>query len=111
MEEYTDVKSQVEYGLDKIDRTRTIEVKLKDFLYLHNVLGEFVRFFHQPLHFQTYEDVSRLVGDVESGALHLLWECYYRSFQYSDIFPKDIVDMIEDGEFENPIPPYYFPPK
>ena len=58
MEEYTDVESQVEYGLEKIDPNRKIEVSLKDFLYLHNVVSELIRFFHQPLHYQTLEDVE-----------------------------------------------------
>lgn len=111
MDDYTDVESQVEYGLDKIDPDRKIEINLKDFLYLHGVIGEFVRFFHQPLHFETFEDVDRFIGNNNSGALHLLWECYYRKFEYQDVFPDDIVKMIDDGEFDNPIPPYYYEPR
>ena len=45
MDEYTDVKSQIEYGLEKVDENRKIELSLKDFLYLHNLLAELVRFF------------------------------------------------------------------
>lgn len=45
MEEYTDVESQVEYGLEKIDPNRKIEVSLRDFLYLHNTIAELVSFF------------------------------------------------------------------
>jgi len=111
MNEYTDVESQIEYGLDKVDPERTVEVNLRDLLYVHTVVGEFVRFFHQPIHWETYGDVERFIGNIENGALHLLWESYYRKFYYSDVFPQDIVEMIDDGEFENPNPPYYFEPK
>ena len=45
MENHTDIESQVEHGLEKIDPNRKIEVSLKDFLYLHNTIAEFVRFF------------------------------------------------------------------
>ena len=74
MEEYTDVESQVEYGLEKVDPTRKIEVSLKDFLYLHNTIEEFIRFFHQPMHYQTLEDVEKFLGNIDKGAFHILCE-------------------------------------
>jgi len=110
MSEYTDVKSQVEYGLEKIDPNRTIEVSLRDFLYLHNTIEEFVRFFHQPMHYETIEDVNKFLGDRDQGGLQLLFECLYRKFEYRATFPEDIRDMIDNSELENPIPPYYFKP-
>lgn len=109
--EYTDVKSQVEYGLEKVDPNRKIEVSLKDFLYLQGVLWEFVRFFHQPLHYETLEDVERFLGDDKNeGAFHLLKQVFYQKFHYEDILPEDIIQMIHDGEFNNPIPSYYYEP-
>jgi hypothetical protein len=110
MEYYTDTKSQVEYGLEKIDPNRKIEVSLKDFLYLHNTIDEFVRFFHQPKHYETLKDVEKFLGDKDKGGLHLLCEILYRKFNYRDTFPKDIREMIENAEFENPNPPYYYHP-
>ena len=109
--EYTDVKSQVEYGLEKVDPNRKIEVSLKDFLYLQNVLGEFIRFFHQPMHYETLEDVNKFLGDYKNeGAFHLLSDVFYTKFQYRDVFPKDIVEMIDNSEFQNPNSPYYYKP-
>lgn len=110
MEKYTDVESQVEYGLEKIDSNRKIEVSLKDFLYMHNTIEELVRFFHQPLHYQTLEDVEKYIGNKSEGALHLLWEILHNKFQYRNIFPKDIQEMIDNSEFENPDYPYYYKP-
>ena len=110
MEEYTDVKSQVEYGLDKIDARRKIAVSLRDFVYLHNLISELVRFFHQPLHYEKLEDVYKFLGDDNEGALKMLSEALHRKFQYRDIFPKDIKEMINNSEFEHPNPPYYYKP-
>jgi hypothetical protein len=108
MENHTDVESQVEYGLEKIDPNRKIEVSLKDFLYLHNVIYEFIRFFHQPLHYETLEDVEKFLGNKKQGAFHLLSEIAYKKFYYQDIFPKDIVEMIDNSEFQHPNFPYYY---
>lgn len=109
MEKYTDVESQVEYGLEKIDPNRRIDVSLKDFLYLLNTIDEFVRFFHQPKHYESLEDVEKFMGNKDKGAFHLL--CEVRSkFYYRDIMPKDIQEMIDNSEFENPESPYYYKP-
>jgi hypothetical protein len=111
MENYTDVESQVEYGLEKIDPTRKIEVSLKDFLYMHNTIAEFVRFFHQPMHYETLEDVVKFIGNSKHGAYHLLCEILYNKFQYQDVFPEDIKEMVDNSEFQNPNYPYYYKPK
>lgn len=109
--EHTTVEEQVEYGLDAIDPARKVEVSLRDLLFVHNTLGEFVRFFHQPMHFETLKDVEDFIEDGFQGALRLLWESYYERFNYRDIFPIDIIDEIDEGKLENPKPPYYFEPK
>lgn len=110
MTAYTTVEEQVTYGLDEIDPQRTIEVNLRDFLYLHNTIAELVRFFHQPMHYESLEDVERFLGGRDNGALHLLWECMYKKFEYRDVMPADVVDMIEQGVFDNPVNPYYYKP-
>ena len=110
MEKYTDVEAQVEYGLEKIDPARKIEISLKDFLYMHNVIGEFIRFFHQPMHYETLEEVNKFLGDKDRGAFHLLREVYYEKFYWSDVFPEDIQKMVHNSEFQNPDPPYYYKP-
>jgi hypothetical protein len=110
-EAYTSVEEQVTYGLEKIDPSRTITLSLRDFIYLHNTLDELVRFFHQPMHYETLEDVSQYLGNRDTGAFHLLSDLLYKKFNFRDILPPDIVGMVEDGEFENPNPPYYYKPK
>ncbi len=42
------VERDVEFGLDTIDSRRTVEIPLRDALYLYKTVGAFVDFFHQP---------------------------------------------------------------
>ena len=110
MNEYTDIEAQVEYGLEKVDGNRMVAVNLRDLLYVHNTISEFVRFFHQPEHYRSLEDVEHFLGNSEKGGFHLLMESLHKRFQYREIFPEDIRQMIDDSEFENPCPPYYYKP-
>ncbi len=110
MGNYTDIESQVEYDLEKIEPNRKIEVSLKDFLYLHNTIAEFIRFFHQPMHYKTLEDIEKFLGKKDRGGFHLLSEIFYKRFNYRDVFPKDIQEMIDNSEFEHPDHPYYYEP-
>ncbi len=110
MKNYTDIEAQVEYGLENIDPNRKIEVSLKDFLYLHKTIDEFVRFFHQPMHYETLEDVEKFLGNKDKGAFHLLCEILYKKFYYQDVLPEDIKEMIENSKFQNPDYPYYYNP-
>lgn len=106
MKNYTDVESQVEYGLEKINPNRKIEVSLKDFLYLHNTISEFIRFFHQPMHYKNLKDVEKFLGNKDRGGFHLLSEILFKKFNYRDVFPNDIIEMIDNSEFEHPNHPY-----
>ena len=108
MKEYTTVEAQVEYGLDAISEERTLEVPLRDLLYVYKTLGEFVRFFHQPMHYPKLEHVNQFLGNVDEGAAHLLFECYYRKLY--DVWPEDVKEMFNDSQLEHPIKPYYYEP-
>jgi hypothetical protein len=60
------------------------------------------------MHYETLEDVTRFMGDKDKGGFHLLCEILYNKFNYQDVFPKDICEMIDNSEFENPNPPRYY---
>ncbi len=77
---------------------------------MHNTIAEFIRFFHQPLHYQTLKDVETFLGGKDKGAFHLLSEILHKKFQYRDVFPKDIQEMIDNSEIENPDYLYYYKP-
>ena len=107
MKKYTTVEEQIEYGLDTISSDRLVEIPLRDLMYVFQTLGEFIRFFHQPLHYQKLEDINKFLGSVEQGAYSALSKSYYEVLR--NHIPEDIEEAFDDGErFENPNPPYYY---
>ena len=106
MSDYTTVEEQVEYGLDAISPDRKVEVSLQDLFYVYQVLTEFVRFFHQPMHYPNIELVEKFLGDADEGAFRLLHECVYGKLR--DVWPEDVIEKIDDSVFQNPKFPYYY---
>jgi hypothetical protein len=102
---YTTVEEQIRFGVAKVDPSRTIELPLRDLLQAYLTIGELIRFFHQPMHYQTLEDVQRFLGTREQGAYSVLHELYYDVVR--DVWPDDIDRALEEGELEHPDPPYY----
>lgn len=111
MEEYTSVEAQIFYGLDTINEDQKIEIGLRDFVFVVKAIEEFNRFFHQPTHYSSLEDVKKYIGDINSGAYSLIHKMYYHMLW--DYLPIDIRDKMgwETNELVNPNPPYYFKPK
>jgi hypothetical protein len=106
MKRYTDIHDQVNYGLEKIDEDTQIQVNLKDMLYVYQTLGELVRYLHQPLHYPTLKSIMKWIGNEERGIFREVSECYYSILK--DVFPKEIEEMFDEGEFDNPNPPFYY---
>jgi hypothetical protein len=90
----------VEHGLDSVGAERKVELSLRDALYAFKVLGEFVRFFHQPDHWRTLADVERFIGNKNEGGLHVLCEAYYGRLR--DVWPPDIEKAFDEGTIDHP---------
>jgi len=105
---FSTAKERVEYGLETIPAERTVTISLRDLLFVHQTLAEYMQFFHQPLHFPDLEAVERFLGDRSSGeAFQVLDEAYYSKMR--SMIPPDIEQAFSDGErFEHPLPPRYF---
>lgn len=109
MDEPASVKSQIEYGLDEVADDRTVTVPLKDLLYVHQTIGELLRFFHQPEHYPSVERVQDFLGSVDSdGAYAALHRCYFEVLR--GVWPEDIVAKFDDGDFDSAATPFYFQP-
>jgi hypothetical protein len=109
MQEYTDIETQVEFATSKIDSERRVEISLRDLMFIFATVGELIRFFHQPLHYQSLEEVETFIGDKDKGAFHLLCAIYYDKLR--DVWPDDIQKGFGEGLFDNSHPPYYYEPK
>jgi len=97
----------VSFGLDKVHEAETVEVNLKDLMYVYRTLQEYMRFFHQPNHYKSLEDVMHFLGTAEDKAgFHILNESVYEKMY--DMIPKSISDMAGEGDFDSPkLPDYY----
>jgi hypothetical protein len=103
------IREIVEFGLKGIPEDQTVEVPLRDLLYVNQVLGELNRFFHQPDHFKSIEAVIRFLGTVDSGGgYEVLHTAYYTKFRR--MLPPDAQHMLEGGTFEHPSAPAYYDP-
>jgi len=108
MTKYTSVDEQVVFGLARIDESRTVEVSLRDLVFVYKTIGELHRFFHQPLHYSSMVQVERFLGNRDRGAFHLIAECYYRKLR--DVFPADITAALDEDDLYPSDPPDYFDP-
>jgi hypothetical protein len=111
MEEYTSVEDQVFYGLDKIDADRKVEIGLRDLVLAFKTVEELTRFFHQPMHYSSLEDVQKYLGTTNASAFSLINKVY-RNVLWNYL-PEDIRDKLglETTELVNPNPPYYYKSK
>ena len=107
---HASIREIVEFGLDTIPESETVEVSLRGLVFLHQVLGELNRFFHQPEHYRTVEDVIAFMGTRgDGGAFEVVHEAYYTKLR--SMIPPSTEKKIEAGDFEHPKNPEYYDPK
>ena len=108
MTKHSTPKERVEFGLDSIPADRMVAVSLRDLMYVHQTLAEFVQFFHQPMHHPDIQAVERFLGTRGSGdAMDILFESVYQRMH--KMLPPDIHEAFGDGErFGHPLPPDYY---
>jgi hypothetical protein len=108
---HSTAKQRVEFGLRTIPEGKRVSVSLRDLMYVHQVLAEYMQFFHQPLHYPTKEDVERFLGNASSGGgFQVLHTALYRKMR--GMLPKEIEDAFGEGvRFEHPLPPDYYDEK
>ncbi|MCE2029816.1 hypothetical protein [Sessilibacter corallicola] len=95
------------HGFEAIDPNETVEVNLKDLMYVFSTLQEYQRFFHQPLHYQSLEDVEQFLGSVDDTAgFKLLHTAIHEKMR--DMLPKHINDKYGEGDFDSPKIPFYY---
>lgn len=99
------IESQVEFGLDSVDGSLTVEVNLRQLLLVYKTIQELRRFFHNRDHYPTIEDVHMYVGTRKSGMYSILDRIYSDGFK--TMLPKEVIDLAESDQFRNPDYPYY----
>jgi hypothetical protein len=106
--EYThNLEEIATFGFESIDPNETVEVNLKDLMYVFSALQEFQRFFHQPLHFQSLEDVEDFLGSVNDHAgFKLLHTSIHEKM--SNMLPEHINQKYGEGDFDSLKVPFYY---
>lgn len=95
------------FGFEDIDPNVQIEVNLKDLMYVFATLQEYQRFFHQPSHYKSIEDVERFLGSVnDHAAFKLLHTSIHEKMR--KMIPEYIEEKYSDGDFDSPKLPFYF---
>jgi hypothetical protein len=107
MATFPSITEIVEFGLEGVPKERTVEVSLRDLLYVHQTLGELNRFFHQPDHFKSIQNVNLFLGSRGSGGgYEALHQAYYSKLR--DMLPAQVQALLSGGAFEHPSPPFYY---
>ncbi len=76
-------------------------------MYVFATLQEYQRFFHQPLHYQSLEDVERFLGSADDkGGFKLLHTAIHEKM--SDMLPKHMDEKFGEGDFDCPKLPFYY---
>lgn len=107
METTNNLEEIATYGFESIDPKETVEVNLKDLMYLFSTLQEFQSFFHQPLHYRSLEDVENFLGSVNDNAgFKLLHTSIHEKM--SNMLPEHINEKFDEGDFDSPKVPFYY---
>ena len=109
---YTDnILEYATFGIDEnIDAKTTVEVNLRDLVFVAQTLQEFVRYFHNINHYPTLDDLHKYLGSRESnGAYHLLSKANYEVMRR--MLPETMDELYDEGVFDSPEMPFYFEPK
>ncbi len=101
-----EINEQIEFGLDTIDPNRTVEIKLKDLMLIYKTFEELNRFFHQPMHYPTMEEINTFLGSKDVGAFSIISKIYYRVL--NKYIPKNIMEKVEEDFFSPENSPYYY---
>jgi hypothetical protein len=64
------IRELVEYGLANASEARTVQVPLRDLLFVNQVMRELVRFLHQPAHYPGLATVENFLGTHGMGGAY-----------------------------------------
>lgn len=76
-------------------------------MHVFSTLQEYQRFFHQPLHYQSLNDVEKFLGSVDDKAgFKLLHTVIHKKMR--DLLPKHIDDKYGEGDFDSLKLPFHY---
>jgi len=103
----TNIEDIATYGFDKIDPQETVEVNLKDLMYVYSTLQEYQRFFHQPIHYKNMKDIKTFLGSTSDNAGYKLLHTSIHE-KMNHMLPKHIDEKYDEGVLDSPVLPFYY---
>jgi hypothetical protein len=100
------IEELVNYGLENIDTNENVSVPLRDLVFLYKTIEELVRFFHNPMHYPSLEEVKQYFGDKDEGMFSVL--CKIRNETIYKMLPEKVHKMIDDGLLSSNEYPFYY---
>lgn len=82
---------QIEEKLASISEDDTIEIGLKQLLFVYKAIEEWRDYFHNDAHYPTLEEVKKYVGTKDQGMYSVLDHIYLKIFD--NVFSKDMEDL------------------
>jgi hypothetical protein len=102
------IKEIVEHNLCQIPENEVLQITARDYIYILRTLEEWMRYFHNPDHYQSIDDIRDFLGNKESGgAFEVLSTALYHKM-YPTKISKELQSMIEKDVFESPLFPEYY---
>jgi len=102
-----DLEKIIIYGHEKVDSSEMVEVNLRNLLYVYSVMQEYIRFFHQPNHYKSLDDINNFLGCIdEPKGFKILHESVYNKMR--DMLPEHIHEKYDEGDFDSPSLPFYY---
>ncbi|WP_459209717.1 hypothetical protein [Aquimarina rhabdastrellae] len=103
-EKSIEINKQIEYGLEQVEKDKSLKISLKDFMFIYKTIEEFRRFFHNRNHYRTLNSIHTYIGNNEVGAFSILDKLYCKVLD--KYFPKEM-ERLED-KITHPDYPYYY---
>ena len=102
----TDFEEIVSHNFSTIDPDESVEVNLRDLLYVYQSLNECVRFFQQANQAGNMGDIHRFLGkEKERRGFCILQKCL--DDKLAKMLPEHIDQMLKEGVFTSPKLPFY----
>jgi hypothetical protein len=82
---------QIQEKLASIPEDETIEISLKQLLFIYKAIEEWRDYFHNDAHYPTLEEVKKYIGTKDQGMYAVLDYIYLKIFD--NVFSEDMEDL------------------
>jgi hypothetical protein len=82
---------QIQKRIASISEDETIEISIKQLLFVYKAIEEWRGYFHNETHYPTLEEVKKYIGNKDKGMYSVLDYIYFKIFD--NVFSEDMEDL------------------